>query len=148
MYIQFFQNFIWVLCIILLSSLRWLSWESIYFSGNYGGAPSKTTRPPKCIDEDKNGVCDIDEEKNDQIEEDYDESDEVKPDDYDESDEVKPDDYDESDEVKPDDYDESDEVKPDIDECLLSKCQNETLIPNYPTYPPQHLPSMVHTKYF
>ena len=103
-----------------------MSWESIYFSGNYGGAPSKTTRPPKCIDEDKNGVCDIDEEKNDQIEEDYDESDEVKP----------------------DDYDESDEVKPDIDECLLSKCQNETLIPKYPMYPPQHLPSMVHTKYF
>ena len=30
-----------------------------YFSGKYGAPP---TRPPKCIDEDKNGDCDIDEE--------------------------------------------------------------------------------------
>ena len=51
-----------------------------YFSGNYGAAPTTTKRPPKCIDENKNGVCDIDEEKKDEMEEDYDESDEQKAD--------------------------------------------------------------------
>ena len=30
-----------------------------YFSGKYGAPP---TRPPKCIDENENGDCDIDEE--------------------------------------------------------------------------------------
>ena len=42
-----------------------------YFSGKYG-APPTSTRPPKCIDEDENGVCDIEEE-------DYDENDENAP---------------------------------------------------------------------
>ena len=46
-----------------------------YFSGKYG-AP--TTRPPKCIDENDNGDCDIDEEKDDEL---IDYDDEVLPED-------------------------------------------------------------------
>ena len=41
------------------------------FSGKYGAPP---TRPPKCIDEDDNGACDIDE-----VDDEYDDTDEVKP---------------------------------------------------------------------
>ena len=38
---------------------RYVCLSCPYFSGKYGAPP---TRPPKCIDEDKNGDCDIDEE--------------------------------------------------------------------------------------